>query len=72
MFLPTVMDFLQQYTQCLSFRHVLVLRMCVYVGILVQIRSALFKAISQLLYLCCFGLHQQASAVQYMRWIPFC
>lgn len=66
--LPTVVDFLQQYTQCLSSRHVLVLRMCVFMDILIEIRSAFFKIFSTCAALVCI---KQASAVQYMRWIPF-
>lgn len=67
--LPTLMDFLQQYIQCLSSRHILMICVCVHSDILVQITSAFFKAISHLLNFCCFGF---ISAVQYMKWVPFC
>lgn len=54
----TLMDFIQQYSQCLSSRRILVLRRC---SIPVQIWSAFFNAISYLFSQCSFGLCQQAS-----------
>lgn len=67
--LPTIKDFLQQYTQWLSSRYILMLCICGYIDILVHITSAFFKAISHLLKFCCFGF---TSAVQYMKWVPLC